>query len=133
MRFKLAAAILALSTLPILAQAQQQQQRQGSPPPTGPKPTVADVQRVIGSITADKAKTQVYCDIVKIDDQLEQAEKKKDEKQAQELANKSEQMVQKLGPEYTALLVNLQQVDPSSAEGKQIVAAFETLEKNCGQ
>jgi hypothetical protein len=124
-----ASAILMIAVLPLSVQAQQPQPNQ---PPSGPKPTVADVQRVVGSITSDKEKSQAYCDLVKLDDQIDQADKNKDTKQAQELSGKAGQMVQKLGPEYNALMVSLQRVDPSSQEGQQMAAAFDKLEKMCG-
>ena len=40
-------------------------------------------------------------------------------------------MAQKLGPEYVKLMDSLQQIDPSSSEGQQMVMAFEPLEKLC--
>ena len=137
MTLKFVAAILTIAALPLVAHAQQQTprpqqpQQQANPAPNGPKPTVAEVQRVIGSISADKDRTQAYCDMVKLDDELAQAEEKKDSKQAQEIASRSEQMARKVGQDYITLIVNLQQVDPASNDGKQMVAAFEALEKRC--
>jgi hypothetical protein len=123
-------AVLMLALWPMCAQAQQSPPQRG-PATGGAKPTVADVQRVVGSISADKEKSQAYCEIVKLDDQIMQAEQRKDTKQAQELAGKADQVAQKLGPEYNALMANLQQVDPSSKEGQEMVAAFDPLEKMC--
>jgi hypothetical protein len=129
MSWKFFAAIFAIAVLPFAAQAQQG----GRTPPGGPKPTTADVQRVVKIIVADKAKTQTYCDLAKLDEQIAQAEQSKDEKKAEELSKKADEMANKLGPEYLALMDRLEQVDPSSKEGQQLVAAFEPLDKQCAR
>jgi hypothetical protein len=121
-------AILAAAMLPLAAQAQQ---GPGGRPPSGPKPTVADVQRVVKGIAADKAKADTYCEIMKLDQQLAQAEQAKDEKKADELAKQADELAQKLGPEYNSLMDRLQQIDPSSQEGQRFVAAFAPLDKQC--
>jgi hypothetical protein len=43
-----------------------------------PKPTKADAQNVIQIVTTDKVKTQAYCDLTKLYDQLQAAEQKND-------------------------------------------------------
>ena len=73
MTFKLFIAALSIAALPLVAQAQQGNRPQQNAP-AAPKPTPTDVQRVVGIITADKAKTQAYCDIIKLDEQIGQAE-----------------------------------------------------------
>jgi hypothetical protein len=71
MKLKLAATIPALVAAPALVLAQQ-----GGPPPIRPKPTKADIQKVIQIITSDKAKTQAYCDLNKLYEQMDAAEQK---------------------------------------------------------
>ena len=56
MKLKLGAAISALVATAALAHAQQ-----GGTPPSVPKPTKADVEKVVQIVTTDKAKTQSYC------------------------------------------------------------------------
>jgi len=63
MKLKLVAAISALA-IPALAHAQQ-----SGPQPT--KPTKADAQNVVQIITSDKVKTQAYCDLTKLEGQVE--------------------------------------------------------------
>lgn len=126
MNFRLFMAITASVALTAVAQAQQPR-----PPAKGPKPTVADVQRVVTMISADKAKTQVYCDLGKLDEQMMQASQKKDKKTLDELGKKMADMEQQLGPDYAKLMDQLQQVDPNSKDGKQLSAAFESLDKQC--
>ena len=65
MNLKLLLAIAALAATPGLALAQQ-----GRPTPNAPKPTKADVQRVVQTISGDKAKTQTYCELGKLNDQI---------------------------------------------------------------
>jgi len=128
MKFRIFAAILLCMSTSAAAQAQQQQR---PPMPRGPKPTVADVQKVVALVSADKAKVQIYCDAGKIDAQMEQAAKNKDNKALQELGKKLQELEQKLGPEYINLMNRLQQVDPNSKEGQQLSAALEPLDKQC--
>src|SRR5712691_11119826 len=103
MNLKLLVTVLTIAALPLAAQAQQPGNRNQPNAPAGPKPTASDVQRVVGLISADKAKTQAYCDIIKLDDQIAQAEQAKDKKKAEDLSKQADQMAQKLGPEYVKL------------------------------
>ena len=129
MSWKLFIMVLSIVTLPIAAQSQQPG---GKAPQAGPKPTPADVQRVVKTISADKAKVQVYCDMAKLDGQMAEAEQKKDQKKLEELGKQQDDLAQKLGPEYTALMTKLEQVDPSSPDGQKLAAAFDPLDKQCG-
>ena len=67
MNLKIVVAVAALTAMPALAQAQQ-----GRPAPNAPKPTKAEVERVVKIISADKAKTQTYCELGKLNDQIAQ-------------------------------------------------------------
>ena len=90
MKLKLVAAIAVIAGLPFCAQAQQ-------PPASAPKATNADAQRVVKMITSDKAKSQAYCDMTKIGDEMEQAQQKHDDKTADALAQKADDLAGKLG------------------------------------
>jgi hypothetical protein len=116
MKLKLVAPIFALIATPALALAQQ-----GGPPPSGPKPTKADVQKVVQIITSDKAKTQAYCDLNKL---MAAAEQKNSQAQADAL-------VGKLGPEYSKVMGGLMQIDPNSSEGKEFMSMLSGLHKLC--
>jgi hypothetical protein len=112
--------------LPFCAQAQQT-------PPNAPKATNADAQRVVKMISADKAKSQAYCDMTKIGDQIEQAQLKKDDKTMDDLAQKADDLAGKLGPEWDALMNGLQSVDENSKEGQAIAATLQSLDKVCAK
>ena len=124
MNLKLIVAILLIVALPLCAQAQKL---------SAAKVTKADVQKVVKIISGDKAKTQTYCDIGKLNEQIEEADEKKDIKRTEELSQQIDALGKKLGPEYAALMDGLQEVDPESQDGKQIGLMFEPLDKLCAR
>ena len=84
--------ILLTGTAPLYAQGQQ---------PNVAK-LKADAQKVVSVISGDKAKTQAYCQIAKISQQVDQAAREKDRKKAEELVQKINELEKQLGPEYLA-------------------------------
>ena len=132
MKLKLMIAVAVMAALPLCAQAQQPkapQMQQGA----AKKATNADAQRLVKIISADKAKTQAYCDMAKLGDQIAQAEEKKDNKTAEALMQKADALAQKLGPEYAALMDGMADFDEKSKEGQAIAATLEGLDKLCPQ
>jgi hypothetical protein len=125
MTLKLVAVVSALA-IPVLAHAQQS----GPPPPT-PKPTKADAQRVVQLITSDKIKTQAYCDLDKLENQVKAAEQKNDTKTLDALSKQAEALIDKLGPEYYNLMDGLEQVDPRSSEAREFMSILSELDKRC--
>jgi hypothetical protein len=123
MKLKFIVAVLAIAAVPAGALAQ------GAPA----KATKADAQKVVKTISGDKAKTQAYCDIAKLGDQIGDADAKKDTKKVDELSKQMDDMSTKLGPEYIALMDGLQDVDPNSKEGKDIAAILDGLDKLCAK
>ena len=110
-------AILMMVTAPVYAQAQ--------------KPTRADAQRVFEIISGNEAKTQIFCDIGKLGDEIEQAAERKDTRTTDELHRKIDELGRKLGPEYAALMNGIQDVDPESEDGQQISSTIQALDKLC--
>ncbi len=121
MNLKLTVAILAIAVVPVCAQAQQ---------PSGAK-VKADAQNVVKMISGDKAKTQTYCQWDELSDQVTQAIRKRDNKKAEELSRKMEELEGRLGPEYVALANELEEVDPNSQDGQEISSAMDALDKLC--
>ena len=75
--------ILIISTAPLFAQAQQ--------------PNAAELaQKVVSIISGDKAKTQIYCQILDLSDELDQADQQKDRDEA--LSQKINELQKKLAP-----------------------------------
>jgi hypothetical protein len=124
MKLKLVAAISAFAAIPALAHAQQ-----GGPPKV-PKPTKADAQNVVQIITSDKVKTQAYCDLNKLYDQLK-AVQQNDTKTVETLTNQASALIYKLGPEYLKLMDGLEQVDRKSSEAKEFMSILSELDKRC--
>jgi hypothetical protein len=121
MNVKLIVAILAIAFVSVCAQAQQ---------PSGAKVKV-DVQNVVKIISGDKAKTQTYCQIDELSDQVTQAAQKKDDKKVEELSRKIDDLEGRLGPEYLALAKELEEVDPNSQDGQEISSAIDALDRLC--
>ena len=117
-------AVFVTAAVPVYAQAQK---------PNTAKVTTADVQKVVTLISGDKANTQTYCDIGKLNEQIEEADEKKDVKKTEELSQQIDALGKKLGPEYAALMDGLQEVDPESEDGKKIGLMFEPLHKLCAK
>jgi hypothetical protein len=114
-------AIFIISALPLYAQDQA---------PDAAK-LKADTQKVASIIKADGAKTQTYCQIADLADQIDKAIQVKDTKKAEELAPKLNEMEKNLGPEYLALVDELRNVDLTSKEGQEIVLIFNRLDESC--
>jgi hypothetical protein len=126
MNVKLVIAATALVVLPAFAQAQGQ-------PPNLPKPPKAEVQKVVQIVSGDKAKTQAYCQIAKLSDQMATLDPKKDEKKLDELGKQADDLAQKIGPEYVKLTDELGQIDENSPEAKEFAELLAPLDKLCGQ
>jgi hypothetical protein len=82
-------AILVISTAPLYAQRQQQDVAK----------LKADARNLVGIIGSDKTKTQTYCQIYDLSEQLLQTVQGKDIKKAKALAEKIAQLNKKMGPE----------------------------------
>jgi len=121
MSFRLFVAAATIVIIPVLAA-----QAQTKPP----KPTVADVEKLSKIISSDKAKTQAYCDLNKIQAQLGETDEK-DTKKIAELGKKADDLASKIGPEYATLMAGLEEVEFDSPEGKGLQAAFAQIDKLC--
>jgi hypothetical protein len=120
MKPRLIVAILVIAGLPVCAEAQQ---------PSAAK-AKADAQKVVKMIIGDKAKSQIYCDIVKLGGQIEETDPKHTKK-VDKLYQQVGELATKLGPEYIALMNGLQDMDPDSEDGKEIGSTLEALDKLC--
>ena len=110
--------ILAISAATMYAQAQQ---------PSAVK-LKSEAQNFAKIISGDKLKSQTYCEIVKLNDQIDQDE---DPIEAQELAQKREKLGKKLGPEYVALVRGIMNIDPDSQDYREIASILEPLDRLC--
>jgi hypothetical protein len=123
MNLKLNVAILLIAAVPAYAQAQNR---------TIPKVTKSDAHKVATIIRSDKAKTQTYCEINKVSDQMNQAYGKNDKKRVDELSQKIERFEKILGPEYVALMDGLQKLGPENSKRvAEILLQFAALDRLC--
>jgi hypothetical protein len=113
--------ILIISTMPLSAQGQQ---------PDAAK-LRADAQKVISIISGDEAKTQSYCQIAIVGEQMNEAAQAKDKKKFDELAQKLPELEKNLGPEYLGLVESLGKMNLPPKDGQEIVSMFDKLEDSC--
>jgi hypothetical protein len=98
MKLKLVLAICTLAAMPAFAQA-----KHGDTPPTNPKSTLAQVQKVVQIIMGNKTKLHQYCEIAKLDPQIVEAEQKQDINTLEVLIKRADELGQKIGPEYVMI------------------------------
>jgi hypothetical protein len=98
-----------------------------------PRVSKDDAQKAVKIISGDKAKTQTYCDMTKLGEQIEQANEKKDQKMVNELSPKLLALGKKLGPEYNALMDGLQDIDPETEIGQEIESVLLDLDRLCAR
>jgi hypothetical protein len=119
MNRKFIVAILLVVAVPVCAQAQN------------PEVSTGDAQKVVTIISGDKAKTQAYCDIRKLSEQIGQAYEKNDNKMVEELSLKIETLEKALGPEYVALVDGLPDILGNDLLGAEFIAAIASLDSLC--
>jgi uncharacterized protein HemX len=114
-------AILGISTAPLYAQRQQQNVAK----------LKADARNLVGIIGNDKTKTQTYCQIDDLSEQLDQAVQQNDSKKARALVEKIAELNKKMGPEFAALVDIEKRVDLDSPDGQEIASIVATLGESC--
>ena len=88
-------------------------------------------RNVVQIITSDKVKTQAYCDLTKLEEQVKAAAQKNDAKTLEALSKQADALVDKLGPEYYKLMDGLEEVDPKSSEAREFMSILSELDKSC--
>jgi hypothetical protein len=116
-------AILVISTVSLYGQRQQQNVAK----------LKADARNLVGIIGNDKTKTQTYCQIEDLTEQLDQAVQENDSKKAKALTEKIAQLNKKMGPEFAALVNIEKRVDLNSPVGQEIASIVASLGESCGE
>ena len=96
-----------------------------------PMPTIEEVQKVVKTISGDKKKLQAYCELGRLQQQMEEAEEKNDTKLIDDLFAKADSLQLQLGPDYATIVDGIGDLDPNSEEGKKFTALFAPLHKQC--
>ena len=112
-----AVAILAMSA-PMYAKAQQ---------PSVDK-LKSEARDFVKIVSGDKLKSQTYCEIVELNDQIDQDE---DPTEIQELSQKRDKLEEKLGDKYVAFVAGLMNIDKDSRDYQEIALILEPLDKLC--
>ncbi len=98
MNTKLVAAIAVCTAFAVTpALAQQKEKAAPAEEQAAPQLSKADVQKIVDAIKADKAKTKQFCDMAKLNQQIEVAYKKNDEKKAEPLEKQLDDLASQLG------------------------------------
>src|SRR5262249_43677035 len=124
MNVKVVVAILLTAVVPVYAQAQS---------PSAPKVNKGDAEKVVTIISGDKVKTQTYCDIHKLAEQMAEAHEKKDNKTVIGLFQKIETLEKILGPEYVALIDGVQDIAENDQLRAEFLSAFGALARLCAR
>ncbi len=114
-------ASLLIPTAPLYAQRQQED---------GAK-LKARAKRMISSISSDKAKIGAYCELTDVGGRLVEAAEEKDEKKAEALMAKVDELEQVIGSEYQSLFDALYQADQNSKDVQDIFSMFDRLDESC--
>src|SRR5215510_7948653 len=124
MNFKMIVVLFGIAAVPVCVQAQAPNPPKASKPAkpakTAPAALVATVAATFKTISGDKAKIQIYCDIGKLGSQIEDAEQKKYINKITKLNNRMSEIATKLCPDYVALLTRLEEIDPDSQDSLEI-------------
>jgi hypothetical protein len=91
----------------------------------------ADAQKIVRVIGGDRAKTQAYCQIDSLGKQIDQAVREKDERKADALSRKINDLEKTLGPEYVAFFDALNNLDQNPKEFRDVLPVFDTLHQSC--
>ena len=94
------------------------------------KLTTAEIENVVQIVSTDKTKTQFYCELSKINEQIGQA-KTKDSTTVERLENRADELEEKIGVEFVRFMDALDIVDENSSEGKELMAALDKLDALC--
>jgi ABC-type transporter Mla subunit MlaD len=76
-------------------------------------------------------KTQTYCQILDLSQQLARADQEKDRKKTKTLSEKIDQLQKQLGPEFAALMNGLAHIDRRSPDGREGALIIESLNQSC--
>ena len=88
----------------------------------------AEARNFVKIISGDKRKSQTYCKIVELNDQIDE---KEDPIEARKLTQKRDKLGKKLGRKYVALAGGLMKIDKDSRYYRQIASILEALDKLC--
>jgi hypothetical protein len=91
-----------------------------------------DAQKVVSVINRDKLKTEAFCQMRTLGEQIDQAAEDKDTNNSEALIQNINGFERQLGPEYLALIDALNEAHPNSKDVQAILSMFDRLdEESC--
>jgi ABC-type transporter Mla subunit MlaD len=91
----------------------------------------AYAQNSVKIISGDKQRIEAFCELNDLTNQLDQAVEEKDTRKAEELSEKGEELLRKLGPEFAALAAGINSVNLSSQDAREIGSIIGNLNEYC--
>jgi len=88
----------------------------------------AEARNFVKIISGDKRKSQTYCKIVELNDQIDE---KEDPIDARKLKKKRDKLEEKLGRKYIALVAGVMNIGRDSRDYRAIASILEPLDKLC--
>src|SRR5271170_6687842 len=82
-------------------------------------------QKLVRTISSDRAKLKAYCDMGKLQEQMDQAEQNNDHEALEILDAKIDSLSQQISPDYVRIIDGLREIDPDSADGKRFFAVLD--------
>ena len=90
-----------------------------------------DAQKIVSNIRGDKAKSQTYCQLDSLSEQIDLATQQKDTKKIEALSQRADELEKQLGPEYRTLFDTLNDADPDSKDVQDVLSMFDELDSIC--
>jgi hypothetical protein len=88
----------------------------------------ADAQKVASVIASDQAKTQAFCQMRDLGEQVEQVARENGRNTIEATIQKINDLEKQLGSEYLALIDALNDADPNSKDVQDILSIFDNLD-----
>jgi hypothetical protein len=123
-RLVMAVAIVAATSLVAFAAADDL----GDAPP---KPTLEEAQKLVQAISSDGAKLQAYCELDKLQDEMDKAEEANDKDTIDALVAKADALEDTLGPQFMKISDGLEGIEPNSPERRKFADVFAPLAEKC--
>jgi hypothetical protein len=93
------------------------------------KLTTSEIEKIVQLVSTDKTKTQFYCELAKINEQISQA--KTNSASVERLEDRADELEEKIGPEFVKFMDALDGAEENTPEGKELMAALDKLDALC--
>jgi hypothetical protein len=123
-RLVIAVALVAATTLIAFAETDE-------PSEAPPKPTLEEAQRLVRAISSDGAKLKAYCELDRLQGDMDKAEEANDKDTIDALLAKADALEDTLGPQFMKISDGLEGIEPNSPERRKFADVFAPLQEMC--